>query len=406
MTLVLGGAALLLVLVLCCTPLQARDGAAGWKQLSSKTGELPAPSSGTQQTACVVFDIDGDGVNDIVVAERTQAPSVTWLRRTPQGWTRYVIDDTKQRPEAGGCFFDIDGDGDLDLVIGGDAGSDELWWYENPAPDFDPKVPWKRHGIKKGGGRAHHDQAWWDYRGNGKPALAFWNQGAKKLFLAEIPRNPREADSWPLTEIWSYTQDPGGVKQEGMSVFDVDGDGRPDLLAGNHWFRYADGRFIPTRIAPTGGRILAGKFKPGKVPQVVIAPGDGSGPLMCYECQGDPLDPKAWKGRDLLGRTVVHGHSLEVADIDGDGHLDIFAAEMAKWSNQVGAAPDHPQAKSWILYGDGKGSFEVTEFTTGFGFHEARVADVDGDGRPDIVSKPYNWETPRLDIWLNPGRKP
>ena len=32
---------------------------------------------------------------------------------------------------------------------------------------------------------------------------------------------------------------------------------------------------------------------------------------------------------------------------------------------------------------------------------EARVGDVNGDGRLDIVVKPYNWETPRADLWLN-----
>ena len=37
------------------------------------------------------------------------------------------------------------------------------------------------------------------------------------------------------------------------------------------------------------------------------------------------------------------------------------------------------------------------------GFHEARVADLNGDGKLDILSKPYNWETPRLDVWLNQG---
>ncbi len=34
------------------------------------------------------------------------------------------------------------------------------------------------------------------------------------------------------------------------------------------------------------------------------------------------------------------------------------------------------------------------------GFHEAQVADLNGDGRLDILSKPYNWETPRVDLWL------
>jgi hypothetical protein len=40
---------------------------------------------------------------------------------------------------------------------------------------------------------------------------------------------------------------------------------------------------------------------------------------------------------------MIHGHSLQLADIDGDGNLDIFAAEMAKWQEQK-IEPDHPDA--------------------------------------------------------------
>jgi hypothetical protein len=39
----------------------------------------------------------------------------------------------------------------------------------------------------------------------------------------------------------------------------------------------------------------------------------------------------------------------------------------------------------------------------GHGFHETRVADLDGDGDLDILNKPYNWEAPRVDVWLNNG---
>jgi hypothetical protein len=31
------------------------------------------------------------------------------------------------------------------------------------------------------------------------------------------------------------------------------------------------------------------------------------------------------------------------------------------------------------------------------------VADLDGDGDLDILNKPYNWEVPRVDVWLNNG---
>jgi hypothetical protein len=185
-----------------------------------------------------------------------------------------------------------------------------------------------------------------------------------------------------------------------MAVCDVDGDGKVDLLAGNLWFKHRGGKkFDAIQIGSIGGRIAAGKFKPGKYPQVVIAPGDGNGPLRFYECMGNPEKSGDWVGRDLLERDMIHGHSLQVADIDGDGHLDIFAAEMAKWSEER-KEPDNPNATAWILFGDGKGNFRETVFSTGIDFHEARVADLNGDGLPDILDKPYNWETPRVDVWL------
>src|SRR5437764_1766708 len=138
MHLSLAGCAFLLTLARLCAALPgARGPRVRWRHLSSKNGQLPVPNGGAQQTACVVFDIDGDGVNDIVLAERTQAPSVIWLRHTRDGWKKYVIDNAPGTPEAGGAFADIDGDGHLDLVLGGDYQSNEVCWYQNPAPHFD-----------------------------------------------------------------------------------------------------------------------------------------------------------------------------------------------------------------------------------------------------------------------------
>ncbi len=279
-----------------------------------------------------------------------------------------------------------------------------FWWWENPYPNFDPKVPWKRHTIKKGGATQHHDQVFGDFLGTGRPQLAFWNQGTRKIFLAEIPADPRRAESWPLIEIFSGEAGEGRNTAfkyaEGMAACDVDGDGKVDLLAGNLWFKHRGGKtFTPIQIGSIGGRIAAGKFKPGKYPQVVIAPGDGVGPLRWYECVGNPENSKDWVGHDLLDRDMVHGHSLQVADMDGDGHLDIFAAEMAKWTESA-KAPDNPNATAWIFYGDGQGHFRKTVFATGIGFHEARVADLNGDGTMDVLDKPYNWEVPRVDVWL------
>ncbi|HLH56867.1 MAG TPA: VCBS repeat-containing protein [Verrucomicrobiae bacterium] len=379
-----------------------------WKHLSSAAGDLPVPGPSPEQTGAVVADFDKDGTNDFVLSFRKVAPALVWYRRAGQGWDRYVIDPSFLTVEAGGAVLDIDGDGDLDVVFGGDWQSDEVWWWENPFPKFDHHTPWKRHLIKKGGATQHHDQVFGDFLGTGKPQLAFWNQGAKKIFLAEIPADPRTSDAWPMTQIFSGEAGEAGKTDfkypEGMAAFDVDGDGKVDLLAGNLWFKHRGGtRFDPIQIGSIGGRVAAGRFKPGKYPQVVIAPGDGVGPLRWYECTGNPELTKDWIGHDLLTRNMVHGHSLQVADIDGDGNLDIFAAEMAKWTEKR-TTPDNPTATAWILYGDGAGRFRETVFATGIGFHEARVADLNGDGHLDILDKPYNWEAPRVDVWLQiPG---
>ncbi|MHB8524048.1 MAG: FG-GAP repeat domain-containing protein [Limisphaerales bacterium] len=378
-----------------------------WVHLSSKTGDLPAPGESTEQTGAVIADLDQDGVNDFVLSFRQKAPALAWYRRTKNGWDRYVIEREYLTVEAGGAVYDIDGDGDPDLVFGGDWQSKELWWWENPYPNYDPKVPWKRHVIKKDGATQHHDQIFGDFKGAGKAQLAFWNQGAKTLFLADIPADPRHTEPWPYAAIFSGNAGEGGALRyaEGLAAADIDGDGKIDLLAGNYWFKHLDGNsFKPVKIAEIGGRIATGKFKPGRFPQIVIAPGDGIGPLTWYECVGDPGNPADWVGHVLIER-MVHGHSLQVADVNGDGNLDIFAAEMAKWTERR-PDPDHPDAKAWIFYGDGKGNFRKTEFAAGIGFHEARVADLDGDGDLDILDKPYNWDAPRIDVWLQNGTGP
>jgi sugar phosphate isomerase/epimerase len=377
-----------------------------WTHLSSTKGELPLPAGSHQQTGVLAADLDANGSQDFVISFRVKAPALAWFRRTGNGWMQYVIERDFLTVEAGGAAHDIDGDGDLDIVFGADARNKQLWWWENPKPNFDANVPWKRHVIKDDGANQHHDQVFADLQGTGKPQLVFWNQGAKSLFLADIPADPKKTSPWPLEKIFSGRAGEGGqgaaLYAEGTDAFDVDGDGRADLLAGNYWFKHEGGsKFRAIQVGKIGGRIRAGKFKSGRVAQIVIAPGDGSGPLMYYECSGNPLESSCWKGRDLIGQDLTHGHTLDIGDVDGDGKLDVFAAEMAKWTN--GAQPDHPQAKSWLLFGDGKGGFRITVFTTGHGWHEGRLADLDGDGDLDVLGKPYTWTAPRVDAWLNNG---
>src|SRR4051812_18590005 len=230
-----------------------------WRHLSSRNGDLPVPGISQQQTGAVVGDLAGDGVNGFVLSFRQKAPALVWYRRTKTAWDRYVIDDSFLTVEAGGVIYDIDGDGKPDVLFGADWQGADVWWWKNPGPPYDPGKSWKRYTVKHGGGTQHHDQVIADFKGIGKPQLVYWNQGAKKLFIADVPAKPAEATEWPATEVFSGAagENPGKYA-EGVAAADIDGDGKQDLLAGNYWFKYiGENRFKPVRIGTIGGRVAA-----------------------------------------------------------------------------------------------------------------------------------------------------
>ena len=162
-----------------------------WQHLSSKSGDLPLPGKSTQQTAALVADLDRRGKNGFVLGFRAVGPALVWYRPAAKGWDRIVIEPEYLTVEAGGAVHDIDGDGWPDLVFGGDYQSNCVWWWRNPGKDWQAGTPWERHTIKKSGKTQHHDQCIADFKGTGKAQVAYWNQGASTLFVADIPPDPR-----------------------------------------------------------------------------------------------------------------------------------------------------------------------------------------------------------------------
>jgi hypothetical protein len=376
-----------LIVALLCLPIG--DAAVTWIRKSSSTGDMPPPNDGQQQTCCIVGDIDKDGIEDFVVGERTRTPSVVWYKFNGKGWDKFVIDNTRLNPEAGGVLCDVDRDGDLDVILGQDFSGNAIWWWENPYPLYDK--PWTRRFIKNSGGNKHHDQTVGDFDGDGQVELVSWNQGAKKLLLFEIPSDPRSTQPWLFSPIFSWES---GRELEGFPTVpvDIDLDGKSDILGGGRWFKHKDGASYEAHLIDDDMRFTqcaAGQLVKGGRPEVVFSPGDMDGDARWYEWSGNE-----WKAHKL--RYVVHGHTCETGDIDGDGNLDIVIGEMG----DPGAGD---QAKTYVWYGDGKGSFRESVASSGQGIHEGKLGDLDGDGDLDILMKPYHHRTPRIDVLLNSG---
>lgn len=365
-----------------------------WRHLSSATNQLPLPSSSKLQTGLLVGDFDRDGTNDFIISFSDSAPALV-LYRGGTNWSRLPIELDFLPVARGGTAWDIDGDDDLEIVFGSETGR-EIWWWENPAPSFDPNRSWTRHLIKNSGSIINRGQIFADLMGNGRPRLAFWNQGSNSVFMAQIPDEPRQRKSWDLVKIFSPPSAALPGRLESLATADINLDGNGDLLAGPYWLKRTTGEnFEATRIGASDGFARTGRFRESTYPQVVIAPQDHAGPVFWYDCKSAPDRPGSWAGHQLFPGDVGPIATLAIGDIDRDGNDDILLAEFAP--PKASSATAH----AWIFYSDGKGNFRAELLATGIEIYDGQLTDLDHDGDLDIVGIAHTAGAPRVDVWLN-----
>jgi len=352
------------------------------KALRFRHEVIDADPPGARHDVTLLADFTGDGRTDIMIAGCEGDVNVFWYENP--SWARHDIahgDDL----EAGGVVCDITGRGRPDVVIGQQGGG-ELYWFE--CPD-DPRGPWKRRLIENRF-KQYHDQAFADIDGDGKPELIFFSQYAYILAYYDIPEDPT-VEPWPR-ECCHMIAEELEHRTEGLAVLDFDGDGVVEIIGGPNIFRppaEAGGKWRRERIA------VDADLKHTRVAAADID-GDGKVELIFSEGESNPgrlaICRQPDRQTEILADDLFHPHSLAVADFDGDGLPDIFTAEMG-----LGGKKD---SRMIIFLNRGGGRFEKRVISTGVPAHEAKVADLTGDGRPDIVSKPYDPER-HIDVFFN-----
>lgn len=336
---------------------------------------------GVRNDVCLIADVNGNGYNDIVIGGHAWDNNVVWYEYP--SWKRHIISTASL--EAGGVMADINKNGRLDVVAGNQQGP-ELYWFENPE---DPTKEWKRRIICNDLFN-YHDQAFGDVDNDGEMELVVPSQGLKKkngfLYYYKIPKDPT-VEPWPVENRQLINQ---GLVLEGLSIADVDGDGQNELMAGPNMFKKTGETWERT--------VVPGEFQ---YPRVATGDLTGDGKLNVVITEGESNPGRlAWFGpypefkMNLLADDLFHPHTLELADFNGDGLLDIFVGEMDLKKN--------PKPRLIVFLNKGDGTFEKNVIWEGVGTHDAKVGDIGNTGRPSIVGKPYI-PGRQVDLWINQG---
>lgn len=341
-------------------------------------------------------DVTGDDFRDIVAGR--------YFYRNPGGdmsapWERVDLGINVD----GMLFVDVDGDRFGDIIA---TSLPDVYWVE--AQDQQGSA-WKAIKIGELPATSHVNGQGYAkaqiVKGAREEPLLATGEG---VFYYVIPRNP-ESEKWTAVHAAPEASD------EGFAAADVDGDGEADIVAGfrtgekegegmqvrwwknpgngeGNWKSFAIGNttFDADRI---GVADLNGDGKKDVIVSEERYPGpDPDASLYWYEQPDDPATGE-W-----IRRTVVTQYSLnnlDVADMDGDGDVDIITAEHKG-----------PLLRVQIWQNDGAGNFTLREVDKGKESHlGARVADLNNDGAMDIIS--IGWDRYQyLHVWRNDGLVP
>lgn len=360
---------------------------------------------------CLTTDLTGNGRKDVIVggagdgypgrrfitaAERRNVPTFRALRSLigmaesnlfwyeNPGFERHEV-AVVPHLDVGAAVGDLTGDGRPNVVAGQGLGHHEVYWFE--VPD-DPREPWEPH-LLTDAFEKYHDLEVADVDDDGEPEVVGLSQESETLFYYDVPADPRESP-WPDDCLHVVAED---REAEGLAVVDLDSDGTTEIVAGTRvYWPGPDDAWVSEAIA-TGWdqtRVAVADLDGDDELEVVFAEGD-SPHLGSHPGRVAWFDPPDWEAT-VLKRDLFCPHSLQVADFSGNGRLDIFVAEMGLGENAT------PQ--QFIFLNRGEGEFEERTVATGVATHEAKAADLTGDGRPDVVGKSYGPEH-HVDAWYN-----
>ncbi len=340
-------------------------------------------------------DVNGDGKTDIVLADKK---TIQWYENP--GWTKHIIaKDLTERDNVCVTARDIDGDGKCEIAVGGqwnfrETIKDGAVFYL--LPPADRRQPWTPVEL-------HHEPSvhrmHWLKGANGKFTLTvkpLRGQGTVdgvgpglRLLEYFMPDDPKK--EWKMRVVSDFTH-----LSHNFHPVNWDDDPEEELLTASKegvWhFDRKDGKWNRRQLTTDfAGEIRDGRLPNGKRFIATVEPmhGDKSSAYV------EPDDGKGlWKRLAFLDKSILDGHAVAVADYLGVGSDQVV----------VGWRAMHPKGdpgiKLFTPLDKGGAKWRETVISgKALAVEDIKTADLNGDGRPDIVAAAR--QTKNLKIYFS-----
>ena len=369
-------------------------------------------SGGYYPGSVAVADVNGDGKPDVLVANACGTTSscgnhgpgaVGVLLGNGDGTFQTAVNyDTGGDSSSYVVVADVNGDGKPDLIVANDCADNNCSegsigvLLGNGDGTFQTVVTYAS------GGYFATSLAVADVNGDGKPDIVVVNEcltdgncaggGTVGVLLCN--------GDGAFQTVVTYSS--GGYAATSLAVADVNGDGKPDIVVVNNAISgsdYSNG-VVGVLLGNGDGTLqTVVTYSSGGSDAFSIALGDTNGDgkpdivvanpcLSSSNCNNGAVGVLLGNGDGTFQTVVTYGlggysaGSVAVADVNGDGKPDVLVA------NCGATYGDCSSGLVSVLLGNGDGTFQtvVTYASGGYTATSLAVADVNGDGKPDILA--------------------